>query len=244
MQKIFKLPPIVYLRSIKNTLTKKNKNLKIKDYLNFIRFYSKWKYSIQNKDGNTPLESGKPWITFAAIEFLEKTLSDNDRVFEYGTGGSTIFFAKRAKRVISVEHDIEWYNNVVTKLNEEGLNNVVINCIQGENLTSDSLIEPTSYNSCYSEQGLTFSKYVHSINDYPDNYFDLVLVDGRARPPCIKQACSKVKPGKYILLDNSDRDRYQLAIRELLLGWKRVTYEGPTLCLPWFTQTSVWQKKV
>ena len=115
--------------------------------------------------------------------------------------------------------------------------NVVINCIQGENLTSDSLIEPTSYNSCYSEQGLTF-------NEYPDNYFDLVLVDGRARPPCIKQACSKVKPGKYILLDNSDRDRYQLAIRELLLGWKRVTYEGPTLCLPWFTQTSVWQKKV
>ena len=118
-------------------------------------------------------------------------------------------------------------------------------------------MEPTSYNSCYSEQGLTFSKYVHSINDYPDNYFDLVLVDGRARPPCIKQACSKVKPGKYIkqacskvkpgkyiLLDNSDRDRYQLAIRELLLGWKRVIYEEPTLCLPWFTQTSVWQKKV
>ena len=126
MQKIFKLPPIVYLRSIKNTLSKTNKNLKIKDYLNFIRFDSKWKYSIQNKDGNTPLESGKPWITFAAIELLEKTLSNNDRVFEYGTGGSTIFFAKRAKRVISVEHDIEWYNNVVTKLNEEGLNNVVI----------------------------------------------------------------------------------------------------------------------
>ena len=72
MQKIFKLPPIVYLRSIKNTLSKTNKNLKIKDYLNFIRFYSKWKYSIQNKDGNTPLEFGKPWITFAAIEFLEK----------------------------------------------------------------------------------------------------------------------------------------------------------------------------
>ena len=99
MQKIFKLPPIVYLRSIKNTLTKRNKNLKIKDYLNFIRFYSKWKYSIQNKDGNTPLESGKPWITFAAIEFLEKTLSNNDRVFEYGTGGSTIFFEKELKEL-------------------------------------------------------------------------------------------------------------------------------------------------
>ena len=113
MQKIFKSPPIVYLRSIKNTLTKRNKNLNIKDYLNFIRFYSKWKYSIQNKDGNTPLEFGKPWITFAAIELLEKTLSNNDRVFEYGRGGSTIFFAKRAKRFISVEHDIKWYNNVV-----------------------------------------------------------------------------------------------------------------------------------
>ena len=55
----------------------------------------------------------------------------------------------------------------------------------------------------------SFKKFVTTIDQYPDHYFDLVFVDGRARNSCIKHAIPKVKNGGYILLDDSDRKSYQ-----------------------------------
>ncbi len=31
---------------------------------------------------------------------------------EFGSGASTIFYAKRANSIVAVEHDKEWYNNI------------------------------------------------------------------------------------------------------------------------------------
>ncbi|MGD0612699.1 MAG: hypothetical protein ABSB41_14420 [Anaerolineales bacterium] len=41
-------------------------------------------------------------------------------------------------------------------------------------------------------QGYTFKKYVAQIDEFKPDYFDIVLVDGRARPSCIKHAVGKV----------------------------------------------------
>jgi len=49
-----------------------------------------------------------PWFTYGAIEFLRRCDLSEVRVFEYGAGASTTWFAKRAKEVISVEHDPRW----------------------------------------------------------------------------------------------------------------------------------------
>src|SRR5208283_402812 len=51
----------------------------------------------------TPLELGVPWFSQSAIDFLESYVKPSMRVFEYGSGGSTIFFARRAKSVDSIE---------------------------------------------------------------------------------------------------------------------------------------------
>jgi hypothetical protein len=54
--------------------------------------------------GRNPLDDQIPWITFEARHFVERVLTPESIVFEYGSGGSTLF-SKRVKQVISVEHD-------------------------------------------------------------------------------------------------------------------------------------------
>ena len=44
----------------------------------------------------------------------------------------------------------------------------------------------------------------HLLPDYEDSFFDLVLVDGLNRDQAMLTALTKVKPGGYIYLDNSD----------------------------------------
>src|SRR2546427_1382711 len=44
-----------------------------------------------------------PWITYPAIEFLKQLDLTDKTVFEYGCGGSTVYWSGVAKRVDSVE---------------------------------------------------------------------------------------------------------------------------------------------
>ena len=95
-----------------------------------------------------------------------------------------------------------------------------------------------SYQAKY--KGLCFESYVKAIDRYPDQSFDFVLVDGRARVACVKRALAKIKPGGAIMLDNSDRPAYAEAGRllERLLAFDLA---GVT---PWnleVSQTSVWR---
>src|SRR5262249_39630854 len=63
----------------------------------------------------TPLEhrlEPQPWYTYPAVEYLKQLDLRDKQVFEYGCGQSTLFFAQRAARVVSVEHDPEWFQTV------------------------------------------------------------------------------------------------------------------------------------
>jgi hypothetical protein len=87
----------------------------------------------------------------------------------------------------------------------------------------------------------SFRDYVTRIDDY--GLFDLVVVDGRARNDCIKYGAGHVKPGGMLVLDNSDRARYQdgtdiLAAR----GWPREDFFGAGPYNAWFWMTSVWTR--
>src|SRR5712692_963092 len=73
-----------------------------------------------------PIESGLPWFTFGAIDFLQSWVKPHHRVFEYGCGGSTLFFAARAARVVCVEHNKSWALSVGAALIGGRLTNVSI----------------------------------------------------------------------------------------------------------------------
>ena len=56
----------------------------------------------------SPIELQLPWFSYSAIDFLKIFLRKTHRVFEFGSGGSTLFFADRCASVESVEEDPSW----------------------------------------------------------------------------------------------------------------------------------------
>lgn len=49
-----------------------------------------------------------PWYTYACTRFLDGRLHEGLRVFEFGAGNSTLWYAARVGEVISVECDRRW----------------------------------------------------------------------------------------------------------------------------------------
>jgi predicted O-methyltransferase YrrM len=53
-----------------------------------------------------------PWLTSAAVEILSSLLSSSDSGLEFGAARSTVWFARRVSRLISIETDENWYKRV------------------------------------------------------------------------------------------------------------------------------------
>jgi hypothetical protein len=53
-----------------------------------------------------------PWMTYPAINYLKQIDFSDLSVFEYGCGSSTEFWSRRARKIVSVEHDQEWATRV------------------------------------------------------------------------------------------------------------------------------------
>jgi hypothetical protein len=117
-----------------------------------------------------------PWYTYPAIEYLRQLNFSRARVFEYGCGNSTLFWGQRAQRVVSVESDPEWHARVLAQIGAAPID-----------LRLETQRE--AYVGC-----------IHGA----DPPFDAVIVDGRHRFACAREAISTLRAGGFILLDNSD----------------------------------------
>ena len=67
---------------------------------------SGWLASADKKE-SIDNEGPVPWFTYPAIRMLEKIITPDLRVFEYGSGGSSIWWSERVNEVYSIEHDLE-----------------------------------------------------------------------------------------------------------------------------------------
>jgi hypothetical protein len=214
---------------------------------NIVPYYSAW-----NKlafGGGSALNDAQPWLAFAAIRFLESHLKSGMRVFEYGSGGSTAFYAKRVAEIHSIEHDSDWYERVCQSLNERGLDNCDVRYVGPRPMDTSKRADPANpedYASLFEGfENSDFTEYAKAIDGFDDGSFDLVVVDGRARPSCAKHAMAKVKPGGYILFDNSERPHYS-GIQEALAksGWTRRAFYGPHSYVISFSCTAFWRKPI
>jgi hypothetical protein len=185
--------------------------------------------------GRSPLADAVPMMTFDAIEWLGDYLRQEMQVFEYGSGGSTVFFARRVDRLVSVEHDPDWYAWTQGRLGDLGPPALTYVLQPPEPGAQDGF---GSTDPRY--RGMHFGSYVRAIDPYPDGAFDLVSVDGRARAACVDRAVGKVKGGGFLLLDNSDRDEYAAAM-EALTPFRRIDFRGLAPYSTDLGQTSVWE---
>lgn len=191
-----------------------------------------------------------PWITFPAIRWLDQHLTSEMTIFEWGSGASTLYFAKRSKKVISIECSEPWVKIVQTKLLAQRLNNVDLKFIAPEGKKSNGFLINKKEEKLYQSEapsfsGKTFINYAKSITQYPDNYFDLVMVDGFARTGCLALAQYKVKDGGALILDNSEREHYKPALSIFNSPtWTINHFPGPCPNSYWpaFTRTTIFIK--
>jgi tRNA A58 N-methylase Trm61 len=163
-----------------------------------------------------------PCYVSGAAEWLMDNIKGAD-MWEWGCGASTLFYARLAGHVISVEHSPVWHFLIERELKVLGLDEKVDLKLIEPVLEESNKYEPRYYTpDSYLSLMLTDDKkvmvlkdYVNSINEN-DYKYDFITIDGRARASCIKQAVKHVKPGGYILLDDSERMEYQSAMSEFL----------------------------
>ncbi len=154
--------------------------MKKKNYLTFryilkrIGVYIYWK-----------LNPDLPWLTKKANNYLDANLNDSMLGFEFGSGRSSIWFANKLKKLISVEGHKGWYEKVSSKFSKENVTNIDYIFSEFDEKTE---IDAVAYSNI--------------ICTYDDEYFDFILVDGGPRDLCALNSIEKLKRGGMLVIDN------------------------------------------
>jgi predicted O-methyltransferase YrrM len=144
-----------------------------------------------------------PWLNFPTIEFLKSYIKPEMTVFEYGSGFSTLFFARRAKLVNSIESSLDWHGRISTLILENDVKNVEL-----------KLCTNLPY-------------FANEISNFKEKSYDLILVDSRDRAMCLETAVNFCKNTGIILLDNSERDNLKNAKNKMLdIGFNATDFGG------------------
>jgi hypothetical protein len=84
--------------------------------------------------------------------------------------------------------------------------------------------------------------FATTITAFPDESFDLVLVDGRdERVGCIESAAPKLRHGGLLVLDESDRPAYRCVDR-VLGDWPRRAFIGLKPCPLAASETAIYRR--
>jgi len=166
----------------------------------FLKFIEMWQkeFAIErsidekvciDKDGN-PI----PWYTYPAIEYLSQFDYSQKEIFEFGCGYSSMFWANRAKKVTSIEDNINWFSKWQNEFKHENLD------------------------MRWRDEG---EGYFNAIFEDHKKY-DVIVVDGKRRADCARTALKCLNNGGMIILDDSDRintsKEYVNAVNELKKG--------------------------
>lgn len=129
-----------------------------------------------------------PWITDGATDFIDNFIEERikrgleTRVFEFGSGNSTLYFLSRGCSVVSIEHDFEW---------AEKIESTAIAFNYDKNLTLHKSERP--YFKLYRDTG-----------------FDITVIDGRDRVKCLQHVLNTISNrDQIIVFDNTERLDYK-----------------------------------
>lgn len=125
-----------------------------------------------------------PWWPFPAIERAERALQqDRSRVIEFGSGSSTLWLARRARSVASVEDNPVWHKKTEERLAQANLENAEVKLRMEEKYYDLSWLGGDSAR------------------------FDFAVIDGNFRWKTIESVLPRMSDTGVIYLDNSDSDK-------------------------------------
>jgi hypothetical protein len=159
-----------------------------------------------------------PWMMEDQIELVKKILlsfgKNHLNILEWGAGGSTLYFTRFLERHgisynwYSVEHRVKWYDIIQKEITSPNIKLI---------LKKQKADNPSTIN---------LDHYVHYPRELTGKlgvreYFDFILVDGRARARCLVEAKFLVKPGGIILLHDAEREKYHYVFQRFE-SWKMI----------------------
>lgn len=127
-----------------------------------------------------------PWFTHGALDVLDEMDLSDKNILEWGSGSSTVWFAAKAKSVVSIEANSKWYGDVIRELNQHNLFHKVSLILRKTNEGDQSKID------YYTEVPEGFKP-------------DIVVVDGILRYECILKALTLPRPF-ILIVDNWQQD--------------------------------------
>ena len=157
------------------------------------------------------------WMTEAESNFLLSHINPQTTMLEWGSGASTVELQHKVKKLVSIEHNLAWYNEIKPQLS----NAVHYKYIPPDNPDWEAQLTLQGSKTAAADDGdlMDFSAYV----TYPLRLigkFDLILIDGRARAACALVSPSLLASGGKILIHDFGPDS-----KHPRLGFRRY-YQG------------------
>jgi len=146
-----------------------------------------------------------PRLNLQTVEFLKKIITSDSLIFETGSGSSTIWFGKQAKKVVALESDKGWHERVRGFMRKENLQNVKL----------------------YFDPDYPRKQFKEILQAEDVVEYDIVLHDGPfsagLRISAMKFIHLFVKAGGYLIVDDTHDQRCARGIKEHLdiLGWEK-----------------------
>lgn len=111
-----------------------------------------------------------PLMHKCEYEFIQKYINSEDIFLEYGSGSSTLYFSGLVKKLISIEHDIDYYRKIQTTIETFNADNIELYHIPSKKV-----------NDPIEQRYESLENYIKFPRDFK---FTKVLIDGRARKHC------------------------------------------------------------
>lgn len=170
-----------------------------------------------------PLDLRLPWFSWGAIRYLQGHIKPGMKVFEWGSGGSTLFFADHQCDVYSVEDNLKWHALMHEKASSTA-----------KKITLQHI--PYDFNRA---ENFGESKYLNPDIDLWS--FDIIVVDGtegtiKVRPQCFEKAQASIKQHSIIVVDDSWR---YPEIVEASKAARVQRFQGTGPCRPGVTTTDI-----
>ena len=151
-----------------------------------------------------------PWYTYPCIHFLAGRDFRDLTVLEFGAGQSTIWWGRRAARVVAFEGDTDWYKQLLPRV--------------GDNVR----LFPASMDSAEA----CGESVRRAVREHGLGPFDVVVIDGLHRYGMIRPALELRSPGGVVIVDNAEG--YDMHAGFAGSGLERVDFYGhaPGVLLP------------
>lgn len=160
-------------------------------------FLSCFRMKAVSKEGD-PL----PWYTYPSIDFLKFRTYHNKYILEFGGGQSTLWWAKRAKHVVTLEGKSAWYEKIKNML-------------------------PANVDLHYVST-LDAETNVHEVKEVlkskPYSRYDVIVIDGLYRYQMIEIACDRLAIDGIIVCDNAEGYGFHEGFKDR--GLNRVDFYG------------------